>query len=229
MFRQLTARQSITANAVGIYINTNTSNYFDEGTPYQYDVKGKTASALTEVIYENRLKPFILSAGLNHRYKYTKNDYIGDASAMTEMSQHNVYAFSEIQGTLKDIRYVLGLGASYIHYDQNKHNYNIWTFCPIVMLSYNFLYGMNLRYSFELEDRASRIAMINDATIQTNSMEMTVGNPDLNQVAILTNYYDYRTIANDGAPILTDSIAIATNQIWRIMYAHQMTDSFTLR
>lgn len=98
---------------------------------------------------------------------------------MTEMSQHNLYAFSEIKGTLKDIRYVLGLGASYIHYDQNKHNYNIWTFRPIVMLSYNFLHGMNPRYSFELEDRASRIAMINDATIQTNSMEMTVGNPDL--------------------------------------------------
>lgn len=94
LFRQLKPRQSITANVVGTYINTNTSNYFDEGAPYQYDVKGRTASALTEVIYENRLKPFILSAGLNHRYKYTKNDYIGDASALTEMNQHNLYAFS---------------------------------------------------------------------------------------------------------------------------------------
>lgn len=179
LFRQLTPRQSITANAVGTYINTNTSNYFDEGAPYKYDVKGRTASALTEVIYENSLKPFILSTGLNHRYKYTKNDYIGDASAMAEMSQHNLYAFSEIKGSLKDIRYVIGLGVSYIHYNQNKHNYNLWTFRPIVMLSYNFLHGMNLRYSFELEDRASRIAMTNDATIQTNSMEVTVGNPDL--------------------------------------------------
>lgn len=179
LFRQLKPRQSITANVVGTYINTNTSNYFDEGTPYQYDVKGRTASALTEVIYENSLKPFILSAGLNHRYKYTKNDYIGDASALTEMNQHNLYAFSEIKGTLKYFRYVLGLGASYIHYSQNKHNYNLWTFRPIAMLSYSFLRGMNLRYSFELKDRASRIAMINDATIKTNSMEMTKGNPNL--------------------------------------------------
>lgn len=179
LFRQLKPRQSITANVVGTYINTNTNNYFDEGAPYQYDVKGRTASALTEVIYENRLKPFILSAGLNHRYKYTKNDYIGDASALTEMNQHNLYAFSEIKGTLKYFRYVLGLGASYIHYSQNKHNYNLWTFRPIAMLSYSFLRGMNLRYSFELKDRASRIAMINDATIKTNSMEMTKGNPNL--------------------------------------------------
>lgn len=179
LFRQLKPRQSITANVVGTYINTNTNNYFDEGAPYQYDVKGRTASALTEVIYENRLKPFILSAGLNHRYKYTKNDYIGDASALTEMNLHNLYAFSEIKGTLKYFRYVLGLGASYIHYSQNKHNYNLWTFRPIAMLSYSFLRGMNLRYSFELKDRASRIAMINDATIKTNSMEMTKGNPNL--------------------------------------------------
>lgn len=62
-FRQLTARQSVTANAVGTYISTQTSSYYDEGAPYKYDVDGKTASLLTEVIYENRLKPFTLSAG----------------------------------------------------------------------------------------------------------------------------------------------------------------------
>ena len=39
--------------------------------------------------------------------------------------------------------------------------------------------GMQLSYTFEMKDRASRIAMISDATIQTNCMEYTVGNPDL--------------------------------------------------
>ena len=38
---------------------------------------------------------------------------------------------------------------------------------------------MQLSYSFEMKERASRIAMISDATIQTNSMEYTVGNPNL--------------------------------------------------
>jgi hypothetical protein len=178
-FRQLTPCQSITANTVGTYISTTNKNYYDEGAPYQYKVDGKTASAFSEVVYENRLKPFTLSAGLNHRYKYTKNDYIGDASALAEMNQHNLYIFSEIKGSLKDFRYVLGLGSSYIHYFQNKHNYDFWTFRPIALLSYNFPHMMKLRYSFEIEDRASRIAMINDATIQTNSLEMTVGNPSL--------------------------------------------------
>lgn len=178
-FRQITPRQSITANAVGTYICTTSKNYYDEGAPYRYDVNGKTASALSEVIYENRLKPFTFSAGVNHRYKHTKNEYTDDASALTEMNQHNLYAFSEIKGSLKDLRYSLGLGASYIHYHQGEHSYNLWTFRPKATLAYNLLHGMNLRYTFEMKDRASRIAMISDATIQTNSMEMTVGNPAL--------------------------------------------------
>ena len=178
-FRQLTQRQSITANAVGTYIATKSSNYYDEGAPYQYDVSGKTVSALSEIIYENRLKPFTLSAGVNYRYKYTKNDYTGDAFALTELKQNNVYAFSEIKGSLKDLRYSFGLGASYIHYNQNAHNYDFWTFRPKATLAYNIMNGMQLSYTFEMKDRASRIAMVSDATIQTNSMEYTVGNPDL--------------------------------------------------
>ena len=179
LFRQLTPRQSITANAVGTYINTNTSNYFDEGVPYKYDVKGRTASALTEVIYENKLKPFDFSAGLNYRYKYTKNDYLGDAYALTEMNNNNLYGFGEIKGMLKNFRYSLGLGVSYIHYNQNEHNYDFWTFRPKASLAYNFKNGMQLSYTLDMGDRASRIAMINDATIMTNSMEYTVGNPSL--------------------------------------------------
>ena len=179
LFRQLTPRQSITANAVGTYINTNTSNYFDEGVTYKYDVKGRTASALTEVIYENKLKPFDFSAGFNYRYKYTKNDYLGDAYALTEMNNNNLYGFGEIKGMLKNFRYALGLGVSYIHYNQNEHNYDFWTFRPKASLAYNFKNGMQLSYTLDMGDRASRIAMINDATIMTNSMEYTVGNPSL--------------------------------------------------
>ena len=178
-FRQLTPQQSITANAVGTYIATRSSNYYDEGAPYQYDVDGKTVSALSEIVYENRLKPFTLSAGVNYRYKYTKNDYTGDAFALTELNQNNVYAFSELKGSFKDLRYSIGLGASYIHYNQNAHSYDFCTFRPKATLAYDIMNGMQLSYTFEMKERASRIAMISDATIQTNSMEFTVGNPDL--------------------------------------------------
>lgn len=178
-FRQFTPRQSITANAVGTYISTQTSSYYDEGTPYQYEVDGKTASLLTEVVYENRLKPFTLSTGLNYSYKYTKNDYRGDASSLTKTNNNRLYAFAEIKGMLKQLRYTLGTGASYIHYTQNGHRYNYWTFHPKASLTYQFNNNLQLSYTYQMRDVVSRIAMTSDATVRTNSMEWTVGNPDL--------------------------------------------------
>ena len=178
-FRQFTPRQSITANAVGTYISTQTSSYYDEGTPYQYEVDGKTASLLTEVVYENRLKPFTLSTGLNYSYKYTKNDYRGDASSLTKTNNNRLYAFAEIKGMLKLLRYTLGTGASYIHYTQNGHRYNYWTFHPKASLTYQFNNNLQLSYTYQMRDVVSRIAMTSDATVRTNSMEWTVGNPDL--------------------------------------------------
>ena len=178
-FRQFTPRQSITANAVGTYISTQTSSYYDEGTPYQYEVDGKTASLLTEVGYENRLKPFTLSTGLNYSYKYTKNDYRGDASSLTKTNNNRLYAFAEIKGMLKQLRYTLGTGASYIHYTQNGHRYNYWTFHPKASLTYQFNNNLQLSYTYQMRDVVSRIAMTSDATVRTNSMEWTVGNPDL--------------------------------------------------
>ena len=178
-FRQLTPRQSITANAVGTYISTQTSSFYDEGAPYKYDVDGKTASLLTEVIYENRLKPFTFSTGLNYSYKHIKNDYSGDASSLTKTNNNRLYAFAEIKGMLQHFSYTLGTGASYIHYTQNGHRYNFWTFHPKASLTYQINNSMQLRYTYQMQDKVSRIAMTSDAMVRTNSMEWTVGNPDL--------------------------------------------------
>ena len=178
-FRQITPRQSITANAVGTYISTQTSSFYDEGTPYKYDVDGKTASLLTEVVYENLLKPFTLSTGLNNSYKYIKNDYLGDASSLTKTNNNRLYAFAEIKGMFQPFSYTLGMGASYIHYTQNGHRYNFWTFHPKASLTYRINNSMQLSYTYQMQDKVSRIAMTSDAIVRTNSMEWTVGNPDL--------------------------------------------------
>ena len=178
-FRQITPRQSVTANAVGTYISTQTCNYYDEGNPYQYDVDGKTASLLTEIIYENRMKPFTLSTGLNNSYKHINNDYSGDASSLTKTSNNRLYAFAEIKGTMRKLRYTLGAGASYIHYTQNGHRYNFWTFHPKASLTYDINNSMQLSYTCQMQDKVSRIAMTSDVAVRTNSMEWTAGNPDL--------------------------------------------------
>ena len=178
-FRQLTPRQSITANAVGTYISTQTSSFYVEGVPYKYDVDGKTASLLTEVIYENRLKPFTFSTGLNYSHKHIKNDYSGDASSLTKTNNNRLYAFAEIKGMLQPFSYALGMGASFIHYTQNGHRYNFWTFHPKASLTYQINNSMQLSYTYQMQDKVSRIAMTSDAMVRTNSMEWTVGNPDL--------------------------------------------------
>lgn len=177
--RQLTPRQSFTANAVGTYISTRTNSFNNEGNTYQYDVNGKTASLLTEAIYENNLKPFTLSTGVNYSYKYIKNKYVGDASSLTQTNNNSLYAFGEIKGMLKHLRYTLGMGTSYIHYTQNNHEYNFWTFRPKVSLTYHIKNSLQLSYTYQMQDKTSRIAMTSDAMIRTNSMEWTVGNPDL--------------------------------------------------
>ena len=178
-FRQLTQRQSVTANAVATYISTQTSNYYDEGTPYKYDVDGKTASLLAEAIYENRLKPFTLSTGLNYSYKYTRNDYQGDTSSLTKTNNNRLYAFAEVKGSLRQLRYTLGTGASYIRYTQNSYKYNFWTFHPKASLTYQINNAMQLSYTYQMQDKVSRIAMTSDAMVRTNSMEWTAGNPEL--------------------------------------------------
>ena len=178
-FRQLSPRQSLTANAVGTYISTQTSSYYDEGTPYKYNVDGKTVSLLTEVIYENRLKPFTLSTGLNYSYKHIKNDYSGDASSLTKTNNSRLYAFAEIKGMLQPFSYTLGIGASLIHYTQNGHRYDFWTFHPKASLTYQINNSLQLSYTYQMQDKVSRIAMTSDAMVRINSMEWTVGNPDL--------------------------------------------------
>lgn len=178
-FRQLTPKQSIIANAVGTFISTKTNSFYDEGTPYIYNVDGKSASLLSEMIYENRLKHFTLSAGLNYRYKHTRNDYTGDATARTRMNDNKLYAFGEIKGSIKQFQYSLGTGVSYIHYTQNEHTYNFWTYRPKLTLTYNPSNELQMSYTFQMQERTSRIAMTSDAAIRTNSMEWTVGNPDL--------------------------------------------------
>lgn len=179
LFRQLTPRQSVTANAVGTYIATQSGHYDNESTAYRYDVDGQTASLLSEAVYENQLDAFVLSAGLNFRYKHTRNEYGGDAASLSRMVQNDLYAFGEIKGVYKGLRYVLGTGYKRLHYRQNRHHYDFHSFRPKLTLACRLTPALQVDYSFQMQDRASRMAMTSEAVIRTNSMETAVGNPDL--------------------------------------------------
>ena len=178
-FKQLTPRQSLTLNAVGTYIATSLRSSYDEGAPYAYRVEGKTYSLMSEAIYENRLKPFTFTAGANYMQKYTKNKYTGDVNSINPMHNRSVYAFAEIKGKLGLIRYVAGVGGSYLDYRQQAHDYQYWLFRPKASVAYNPVQAVQLKYDFQISEHVSRVAMISNTSIRNNSMEWTLGNPDI--------------------------------------------------
>lgn len=178
-FKQLTSRQSLTLNAVGTYIATSLRSSYDEGAPYAYQVEGKTYSLMSEAIYENRLKPFTFTAGANYMQKYTKNKYTGDVNSVNPMHNRSVYAFAEIKGKLGPIRYVAGVGGSYLDYRQQAHDYQYLLFRPKASVAYNPVQAVQLKYDFQISEHVSRVAMISNTSIRNNSMEWTLGNPDI--------------------------------------------------
>ena len=185
--RQLGKHQTITANTVGTYIHTLDNNYYDEGGAYAYDVDGNSYSLIGEAIYENRLKPFTLSAGLNTNWKYINNIYRGDVASTNGIHRVGVYAYAQINGTLGKLGYMTGMGASYEHYRQGDNEYGYWLWRPKMQLSYHLSAGIQLAYSIELSQHISNIAMISDTRIRQNSMEWKVGNPELKPNSRLEN------------------------------------------
>ena len=178
-FKQFSPRQSLTLNAVGTYISTSFRSSYDEGAPYAYQVEGKTYSLMSEAVYENRLKPFTLTAGINYMQKYTKNRYTGDVNSVNPMHNRNVYAFAEIKGAVGPVRYTAGLGGSYLDYRQQEYDYHYWLFRPKVSVTYNPVQAFQLKYDFQISEHVSQVAMISNTSIQNNSMEWTLGNPDI--------------------------------------------------
>lgn len=191
-YHTLGSHQSLTANVVGTSIATDQYNYNDEGSVYAYAVDGNTWSLTSEAIYENRLKPFTVSAGVNHQLKYTRNRYSGDASATNNMHNSTLYLFSQLKGSLPaggyhTLGYTLGLGVSNARYSQGSAGYDRWFFRPKATVSYNISKPISVSYSFEVSQHISQIAMISDTRIRTNSLEWTVGNPDIKPNSTMTH------------------------------------------
>ena len=189
-FHQLGKHQSVTANVVGSSIYTDKRGYNGEGRTYAYDVDGRTWSLESEAIYENKLKPFTLSAGLEHSMSFTNNEYTGDVSAHNKVRRGELYLFSEVKGRWKQLGYSAGVGVANKTYSQENYSFDYWTFRPKLTLSYEVLTGLSARYTFETYRRVSSYAMVSDAKIRENSREWKVGNPNLQPSRVIKNIFD---------------------------------------
>ena len=189
-FHQLGKHQNITANVVGASIYTDKQGYNGEGGAYVYDVNGRTWSLLSEAIYENKLKPFTFSAGLEHSMSFTNNEYTGDVSAHNKVRRGELYIFSQVKGRWKQLGYSAGVGMANKTYSQESYSFDYWTFRPKLTLSYEVLTGLSARYTFETYRRVSSYAMVSDAKIRENSREWKVGNPNLQPSRVIKNIFD---------------------------------------
>ena len=177
--RRLGSSQSLTANAVGTYIKTDSYAEYNEGGRYDYTIDGRTASLYAEAIYENQLKPFNLSGGLQYYQKYIHNEYAGNIEAVNDIRSSDVYLFTQLKGQLGHLGYMAGLGASNYYYRQADHRYRFWLFRPKFTLTYPLAVGLRLKYDFEVSQHVSQIALVNDVSIKQNALETLVGNPDI--------------------------------------------------
>ena len=189
-FHQLGKHQNITANVVGASIYTDKQGYNGEGGAYAYDVNGRTWSLLSEAIYENKLKPFTFSVGLEHSMSFTNNEYTGDVSALNKVRRGELYIFSQVKGRWKQLGYSVGVGMANKTYSQESYSFDYWTFRPKLTLSYEVLTGLSARYTFETYRRVSSYAMVSDAKIRENSREWKVGNPNLQPSRVIKNIFD---------------------------------------
>ena len=172
--------QSLIANATGTYTHTDYTYMFtSDKTSFGYNTLGKKWSLNSEAIYENRMKPFTLSAGLRYAQKYINNDYSGDAVFVSQIHASNVYAFSQIQGSLWKIGYMVGLGLSREYYRQGETMYDRVWLRPKLNLSMPISQSLMLNYTLTSSPASSKLQNMSGMSIITNEMEYSVGNPDL--------------------------------------------------
>lgn len=177
--------QKLTASATVTHIHTDNDNSYDEGVPYDYKVKGSSWSLKSEALYENQLKPFTLTLGLQYHQKFTKNEYSGDAMSSSLIHSSEQYLFSQLNGTLfQSLQYTFGVGASCRYYRQGNYHHNFLVFRPRINVSYSIAPGLRLSYIYQRSQHTSQIAFVNDVALRVNSMELLVGNPDLKPTSV---------------------------------------------
>ena len=178
--RDFARHQSLTANVVGTYIKSTNHNERNEAETYAYDTEGNTYTLWTEAVYENRLRPFNLSAGLQYMQRYTDNHYSGSTEAHNGMHTSGLYGFAQLSGKLwQRLGYVAGFGMSHRYFRQSQHQHDFLLVRPKLSLSYPLARHLHVKYDFELSQHVSQIALVSDVSIKQNSMETLVGNPDI--------------------------------------------------
>lgn len=181
----LNERQSITASATGTYINSSYRYNYASGVPYAYSTDGRTWSLMSEAVYENRLRPFTLSAGGHFNQSYVRNIYKGDASAANAIRTSDTDAFISLKGKLGRLDYTAGAGVGRLYYRQDSHSYEYWLLKPQLVLVYALPWNLQMKYELSLTDRPPRLEYLGDVATRRNTFETELGNASLRPTRVV--------------------------------------------
>jgi len=194
-------KQSIAFNAVGTYIYSlydRSYTEYQDNTPsseYAYSTDGKKYSFIGEGIYDKEFKPFKLTAGVKYTQSYTNNQYTGSTDATTELRNSTLYAYAQLQGKLKKINYLAGVGLSQSQFSEaNGGEYSFLTFRPSVSLSYSFLKTSFVRYRFSVTPLLPSLSALSDIRQDLEDFRVNEGNPNLKPYRLYRNsiLYQYK-------------------------------------
>lgn len=179
--------QSVTLNATGTYSDASYSWSYGGNSPYSYTSDGDSWSLFAEGIYENRMRLFTFSSGLQYSQKYNSNKYLGDAEAINTIHNSLVYAFAQIKGNLAALEYTLGTGVSCMYYHQASDSYKYWLWRPELSLAYPFWDKFKLKYYLRMYQNPPRLEYLGDIDIRNNELEVSRGNSALFPTRVLDN------------------------------------------
>ena len=172
--------QSLVANADVAYTHTDYAYRFaSDKREYGYTTLGNTWSLQSEAIYENRLKPFTLSAGAHFNQKYIDNDYSGETAQVSQIRTSCADVFAQVQGSLWKLGYMAGLTLIRDYYHASGAKYDKLWLRP--KLNLTLPVGRNFRwnYSFSTSPAPSKLQSLHSMAILTNGFEYSLGNAEL--------------------------------------------------
>ena len=173
-------QQTIVANASVAHTHTDyTYRFASDKDTFGYSTLGKAWSLRSEAIYENRMKPFTLSAGARYHQKYIDNDYSGDATQVSQIHSGSLQSFVQLKGSLGKIGYMAGVDLTREYYRQGEISYDKLWLRPKLNLSLPVSQHVRLDYTFTTAPAPSRLQNMSSMSIMTNEMEYSVGNPNL--------------------------------------------------
>ncbi|MCD7848686.1 MAG: TonB-dependent receptor [Parabacteroides sp.] len=190
-------KQTLTANIVGTYINTDANQNYTEKEEEEVlsdvlsNVLGKKYSLIGEGIYEKNWDFGRLSSGVKHSQAWTDNTYAGTVGGNTRMKQSETYLFAEFSGKVKRLNYMGGVGVARSWFKQEgEDSYRYYSFRPKVSLQYNMTDNTFIRLGGSVGNTSPALSELSAIEQIIDTLQIRRGNP------YLTPYMNYNTYLN---------------------------------